>query len=637
MENRTNADPKTQSDHVMFYPMSTLQRSSQVSAPAPFQYVQVIGQNGHQNGLKYVLTTGLNGGALYKPFSTDHQILLNKPSRVAVKQVAPSMTSIIGQKGSPQTAKAVIVPSGPNGLVNGGNIVLNNNQTVIRKEPIVQAQHPRVSQASVIRGPATQPASGEHVYATTPRYVIPSSQAAGNNVFRQQQIVYYSPSYLNASSLSRESNNNPPLAQQKNGYYVMAPSLQAVPTSAASASTPPSVDGSSTLDVVGSKRQKPTIISTPPNRHIQVNPRSLNYIQPPTKIPKIDPEVNIKVSSAESNHANSNLNATISNKPSLNFAHHTTGSSKTVTTAGTFKFSSEPSLAIQTSQKAITPALLPTAIRPAGTSSYLSPSEMSSELSEKYHTSYLTNDELKTGLTTATVAFPKQALASSQPRKKGRESRRKQLLPQPAQPARDDVSTDEADENQDEPHHLESRNPEARIKLEQEVYSERLNPQLPSTSMRWRRPRLASTSQSKQSSYRHFLRLSTSEIPSCSSPLSTAPTTPSGIKNLGRSTLKRLHQAEASLGVARKEETEVTKRFDMIIQKLQNTSVYGDLGACLERRKESSQESFEDISISLKSLVTNYSKWDKHPERNSTRETSANILRKLLRKTKQKV
>lgn len=354
----------------------------------------------------------------------------------------------------------------------------------------------------------------------------------------------------------------------------MAPSLQAVPTSAASASTPPSVDGSSTLDVVGSKRQKPTIISTPPNRHIQVNPRSLNYIQPPTKIPKIDPEVNIKVSSAESNHANSNLNATISNKPSLNFAHHTTGSSKTITTAGTFKFSSEPSLAIQTSQKAITPALLPTAIRPAGTSSYLSPSEMSSELSEKYHTSYLTNDELKTGLTTAAVALPKQALASSQSRKKGRESRRKQLLPQPAQPARDDVSTDEADENQDEPHHLESRNPEARIKLEQEVYSERLNPQLPSTSMRWRRPRLASTSQSKQSSYRHFLRLSTSEIPSCSSPLSTAPTTPSGIKNLGRSTLKRLHQAEASLGVARKEETEVTKRFDMIIQKERDIHFY---------------------------------------------------------------
>jgi len=603
MENRSNADSKTQSDHVMFYPMTSLQRS-QVSAPAPFQYVQVIGQNGHQNGLKYVLTTGLNGGALYKPFSADHQILLNKPPRVAVKQVAPSMTSIIGQKSSPQTAKAVIVPSGPNGLVNGGNIVLNNNQTMIRKEPIVQ-QHPRVSQASVIRCPTTQAAGGEHVYATTtPRYVIPSSQAAGNNVFRQQQIVYYSPSYLNASSLSRESNNNPPLAQQKNGYYVMAPSLQAVPTSAASASTPPSVDGSSTLDVVGSKRQKPTIISTPPNRHIQVNPRSLNYIQPPTKIPRIDSEVNIKVSSTENNHANSTLNATISNKPSLNFSHHTSGSSKTVTTAGTFKLSSEPSMAIQTNQKAITPALLPTAIRPAG-------------------------------LTTATVALPKQALAPSQPRKKGRE--RKQLLPQPAQPARDDVSTDEADENQDEPHHLESRHPEARIKLEQEVYSERLNPQLPSTSWRWRRPRLASTSQSKQSSYRHFLRLSTSEVPSCSSPLSTAPSTPSAMKNLGRSTLKRLHQAEASLCVAQKEETEVTKRFDMIIQKLQNTSVYGDLGACLERRKESSQESFEDISTSLKSLVTNYSKWDKHPERSSTRETSANILRKLLRKTKQKV
>merc|ERR1719379_2218522 len=102
------------------------------------------------------------------------------------------MTSIIGQKGSPQTAKAVIVPSGPNGLVNGGNIVLNNNQTVIRKEPIVQAQHARnaVSQASVIRCPTTQAASGEHVYATTtPRYVIPSSQAAGNNVFRQKAIT----------------------------------------------------------------------------------------------------------------------------------------------------------------------------------------------------------------------------------------------------------------------------------------------------------------------------------------------------------------------------------------------------------------------------------------------------------------
>jgi len=184
----------------------------------------------------------------------------------------------------------------------------------------------------------------------------------------------------------------------------------------------------------------------------------------------------------------------------------------------------------------------------------------------------LSNNELVTGLTTATVALPKQALAPSQPRKKGRE--RKQLLPQPAQPARDDVSTDEADENQDEPHHLESRHPEARIKLEQEVYSERLNPQLPSTSWRWRRPRLASTSQSKQSSYRHFLRLSTSEVPSCSSPLSTAPSTPSAMKNLGRSTLKRLHQAEASLCVAQKEETEVTKRFDMIIQKERDIHFY---------------------------------------------------------------
>lgn len=492
--------------------------------------------------------------------------MLNKSPRVAVKQVAPSMTSIIGQKGSPQTAKAVIVPSGPNGLVNGGNIVLNNNQTVIRKEPIIQ-QHPRVTQASVIRAPSTTQ-SGE-VYATaTPRYVIPTSQhAAGTNaqVFQRQQIVYYSPY---ASSISRESNNNTPLTQQKNGYYVMAPSLQAVPTSAATAaSTPPSVDGASTLDLIGTKRQKPTIISTPPNRHIQVNPRSLNYIQPPTKIPKIDSEVNIKVTSTESsNHVISS--SASNNKPSLNFAHHVSGSSKTVTTAGTFKLgSSEPSIAIQTTQKPITPALLPTAIRPAGTSSIFSPPNIL--LSERNTSlSVNSNKELVTGLTTATVAIPKQALAPAQPRKKGRE--RKQLLPQPAPPARDDVSTDEADENQDEPHHLESRHPDARIKLEQEVYSERLNPEVSSSSGRWRRPRLTSTSQNKQPSYRHFLRLSTSEVnPSHSrfAPSSTAPSTPSEVKNLGRSTLKRLHQVEASLGDAQKEETEVSKRFDSIIQK----------------------------------------------------------------------
>lgn len=542
MENRTNADPKPQSDHVMFYPMVR----GQVPA-TPFQYVQVVGQN-----LKQYLVTGVNSN-IFKTFPSE-MVLQNKP-RVAVKQV--SSASMIHKPPS-QQAKTVIVPS------NGNNIVVNNNQTMIRKDP----QRPTTSNHSVIRGPMGTQAGIEW----PPRYVIPNTTSANpaNYVKLPPQVVYayQNPVYQQASMPThiRESNNNPPsLGQQKNGYYaVMAPSM--IPTTTQSV---PSVSEPSTGDSAGSKRPKPTIISGP-SRQIPVgNPRSLIFNhsnQPPAKIPKIDsPEVNIKVTTTE------NLNIS---KPTRIGPPPSTGG-KIVTTAGTFKLSSE---------KPMTPL--------------------------RAHTG-----------SSGSVIIPKQ------PRKKGRE--RKQLLPQPTPPARDDVSTDEADENQDEP--LEENRPGNRIHVEQETVSDRLSSQ--SAKGRKRKPRLSNSPPTKKDreSFRHFLRLSES---STTSSTSTSSSSPSSTKSLAKNTVRRVQAAETSLHLLQKEESEINKRLSSIVQKLQvERGELEEVGARLSSRSQSSTRDIDECCASMSSILSFYSRTDRHPERTS-RETP--LLRKLLRKTKQK-